>query len=645
MDLAHCLGQRSIFIMHPAYRILHPASRLTQYALRGTQYLSRIRLWHLIAFFLVLGAWTSVVVPLGEGPDELPHFTVTRYIIQHGRLPDSAEEHESFQPPLYYLLSAALTFWIDTSDFVVKADADYDALASGAPRTLLLHTRAESFPYQGWALAWHLMRLLSLAMGALTIAALSATVSVATGDRRLALVSAALLAFLPGFIFMSALVSNDNLAALLAALLCWRIALLLRPPLPDATRAAPGSRSLLLLGLLLGLGLLSKTSMLAFVPTVGVALLFAWTRQRQAEDLKSRSSRSRRDSAPAYTRPGAANRWDWQSWLRANLLVFGAALLVSGWYFVRNYLLYGDWLAWPLVLTANEVRTLPLSLRDWLHAGGQAYRSFWLEWIGIALDPAVQFVLALLTVLALLGLARTVPALRRNRRALLAVLVLHCLIIAVSWARWTQTVAGTGQARLFYPALPAIVLALALGLRALHPRLPMVLIGLLLLIALIMPLRYLAPAYAPAPRITSLPSDVRPISATFKDKMRLIGWELPVTRARPGEILYVGLYWEALKDPGEDDWLKIQLLDARDQFVAFKDGSPSAGRDSTDSWQRGERIASWHRLSVPATAAPGVYRLTVGIHPYGRKNWFPIAEENMWIALSDQLVLAEVTVE
>src|SRR5712692_6001588 len=95
---------------------------------------SRVRPWHLIAVFLVLGAWTSVVVPLGEGPDELPHFTVTRYIIQHGRLPDTAAEHESFQPPLYYLLSAALTFWIDTSDFVVKADADYDPYASDAPK-------------------------------------------------------------------------------------------------------------------------------------------------------------------------------------------------------------------------------------------------------------------------------------------------------------------------------------------------------------------------------------------------------------------------------------------------------------------------------------------------------------------------------
>jgi 4-amino-4-deoxy-L-arabinose transferase-like glycosyltransferase len=215
------------------------------------------------------------------------------------------------------------------------------------------------------------MRLLSLAMGAVTIAAIYATVSALTVDRRLALSCAALLAFLPGFIVMAALVSNDNLAAMLAALVCWRI-VLLRPAEHDAQESLPGLRSLLLLGLLLGLGLLSKTSMLAFVPTVGAALLIARGR----------------------------HRWAWQPWLRANLVVFGTALLVSGWYFVRNYISYGDWLAWPLVLAANEVRTLPLSLRDWLHVGGQAYRSFWLEWIGIALDPVVQLMLALVSMLA-----------------------------------------------------------------------------------------------------------------------------------------------------------------------------------------------------------------------------------------------------
>ncbi|MEP7198567.1 MAG: hypothetical protein ABI874_02005, partial [Chloroflexota bacterium] len=174
--------------------------------------MTRIRLWHILLVFVVLATWTSALIPLGEGPDELPHFTVTRYIVQHGRLPDTPAEHEAFQPPLYYLLSAALTFWIDTSDFVVKANADYDPIASDAPKTLLLHTQVEAFPYRGWALAWHLTRALSVAMGAVTISAIYATARALTGDNRFALIVAAFVAFLPGFIFMSAVMNNDNLA-------------------------------------------------------------------------------------------------------------------------------------------------------------------------------------------------------------------------------------------------------------------------------------------------------------------------------------------------------------------------------------------------------------------------------------------------
>jgi hypothetical protein len=218
-------------------------------------------------------------------------------------------------------------------------------------------------------------------------------------------------------------------------------------------------------------------------------------------------------------------------------------------------------------------------------------------------------------------------------------------VIFVSWVPWTQTVLGTEQARLFYPALAALVLALVLGLRAVNRRLPWLLAAVLLVVAIAAPPLFFAPAYAPAPRIAAPPPGAQPISATFKDKLRLIGWDISAVRARPGDMLKIGLYWESLKDLTDDDWLKIQLLDASDRFVAFKDGSPSAGRDSTDSWRQGERIASVHRLSVPAGAPPGTYRLTVGVHPYGRKNWFPIDEENMWIALGDQLVLTEIRVE
>ncbi|MFN2167825.1 MAG: hypothetical protein ACK2U9_16395, partial [Anaerolineae bacterium] len=119
--------------------------------------------------FVLLATWYSLTIPLGEAPDEVPHFTYIRYLAQYGRLPTTKEEHEAFQPPLYYALGAALTFWVKDDPqmpFAVRANAHYDVLDARAPKNLLLHTAGEAWPYRGWALAWHLVRLLSIALGA-----------------------------------------------------------------------------------------------------------------------------------------------------------------------------------------------------------------------------------------------------------------------------------------------------------------------------------------------------------------------------------------------------------------------------------------------------------------------------------------------
>ena len=51
-----------------------------------------------LLLYLLLAAWFSVAIPLGEAPDEVPHFTYVRYLAQHRRLPTTEEEHEAFQP-------------------------------------------------------------------------------------------------------------------------------------------------------------------------------------------------------------------------------------------------------------------------------------------------------------------------------------------------------------------------------------------------------------------------------------------------------------------------------------------------------------------------------------------------------------------
>jgi hypothetical protein len=174
----------------------------------------------ILVLYLILALAYSVIVPLGEAPDEVPHFTYILYITRHGRLPVGAEEHEGFQPPLYYIIGAATTFWIDTDDYVIKANGDYSFTEDVPPFNLLLHTTAESFPYHDWALAWHLIRLLSVAMGATTVwATYRIAREIFPDEKYIALGAAVFNAFLPQFLFISGVINNDNLAAALSSLM------------------------------------------------------------------------------------------------------------------------------------------------------------------------------------------------------------------------------------------------------------------------------------------------------------------------------------------------------------------------------------------------------------------------------------------
>ena len=154
--------------------------------------------------FVALATWYSLTIPLGEAPDEVPHFTYVRYLIQHGRLPTTTEEHEAFQPPLYYALGAALTFRIEDdpdTPFATRANAHFDVPDPRAPKNLLLHTADEAWPYRDWALAWHLVRLLSIFLGAVTVWAVYQLGRVVFPEvSAIRLTMAALTAFTPQFI-------------------------------------------------------------------------------------------------------------------------------------------------------------------------------------------------------------------------------------------------------------------------------------------------------------------------------------------------------------------------------------------------------------------------------------------------------------
>src|SRR5205823_7407462 len=101
----------------------------------------------------------SLATPPFEASDELWHYPFIKQIADGRGLPvqrPNAEENlarqEGGQPPLYYLIGAAATFWIDTGPpgpvYRVNPHAQTGVPLAYGNKNLVLHGPADDFPWQ-----------------------------------------------------------------------------------------------------------------------------------------------------------------------------------------------------------------------------------------------------------------------------------------------------------------------------------------------------------------------------------------------------------------------------------------------------------------------------------------------------------------
>ncbi|MBK6712073.1 MAG: glycosyltransferase family 39 protein [Chloroflexi bacterium] len=308
----------------------------------------------ILAVYVVLGAAYAWVVPLGEAPDEIDHFLYVRHLVEQRAFPvmypiaADNDTMEANQPPLFYLLNALVT-----APFPMTASADFPLNAcytfdphDGGRAHFYLHQPAEQNPLAADYLAFRVARLVSVLLGALTVwLAYRLGRQMVPGDTRVGLLAAAALAFNPQFVFMTASVNNDVLTAVLgAALVCVSVQAALKPR----------RRLFVLLGLLMGLALLTKFALLALWPLPFLAAgLALWRGERQTA-------------------------------VWGGVAVGGLPVLTAGWWYARAARLYGDPLAWEVHLQAkgSEVlRTTPFTLADLREFAVIHFQSYW-AWFG-----------------------------------------------------------------------------------------------------------------------------------------------------------------------------------------------------------------------------------------------------------------------
>lgn len=565
-----------------------------------------------LAAFLTLGIIYSNTVPIFEKPDELSHYFFVQHLLDERSLPVMGEpgehlwEQEGSQPPLYYTLAALATSWVDTSDAreLLWLNPQRNLGDPGNPgnKNFIVHTDQETRPYRGTTLAVHIDRWLSLLFGAGTVVLIYVIVrQVFPARPLLALSAAATAAFIPQFLFISTSVSNDSLITFLATLALLQ---LIRIASGTSARKEGGEPyrcrwgACGALGITMGLAALTKLSGLALLGLSG--LTFCWIAWR---------------------------RRSWRILLADGLIVAGLAAAIGGWWFARNLQLYGSLDGIDLHLQAmGGRRELALTAESaWRELVGLR-ASFWglFGWFSILMPQWVYCVIDLFTLAGLIGLARKQEG--RNWTQGTALALLWVALVLISLLRWTTMVEGS-QGRLLFPAMPAIVLLLALGWSNVLPArwkswryaFPLGVAGGLFVLSAVAPSRIIAPAYARPQvlEVDALPTGLSRRDITFGERIFLHGCQSDHAHVLPGRVLAVTCYWEALAPLTDDYFTYLHLLGRGIEPVGKEHGYPGSGSFPTTLWPLGKVIAATEWIRVGAdTVAPALGRLSVGVyHP------------------------------
>ncbi len=553
----------------------------------------------LILAYLMLGVIYSFATPVFEASDEIWHYPVVRQIRNNHQLPvqtpgvETDWAQEGSQPPLYYALAAGITFWIDDSDYE-RVRIRNPFVKAGVPGTpdnvnFIAHPPGQG-PWQGGTvLAVYLIRWFSLLMGAGALYfAWRLARTIYPGQESIALLAAAIVAFNPMILFINASVNNDNLLILLATISLWLMAV-------EIKVGASGIRweRTLLLGLLLGLAALTKVSGLMLLPIAALALtIIAW-------------------------RTG-----DWRNWLLRGAALVAMVAAIAGWWYLRNWRLYGDIFGTARMALIAGPRPqgfgLIALLREW--------SSFWYAYWGVfgafnVLAPQWFFrLVTALTLAALVGL--TLRLLRTFRRGWRTAppehlpMIAFVLLTLLGIIRWSLMTPGS-QGRLLFGGAAVIGMYLSAGLLTLVPqrwrsRTTSGISLLLLASALLIPFISIRPAYRPPDPIASLPADAAPLNARFDDAIHLLGYRLHRPATYAGAPLEITLYWTTDAPLSENIDLSVNAFGFHEENVAKLDTWPGGGLLPTSFWQPGVIYPDHYQIKTfPNAVTPTILSLSI----------------------------------
>jgi hypothetical protein len=275
----------------------------------GSDTLQKGLLFFIIIAFLIISTLYSFAVPIYEAQDEKAHFEFIRFIAKEARLPDfrnskdaKAAGVESIQTPFYYIVQGTMLRMLGRSN--IDFEFEKNPLRGKSMPAIYYHNKeGEGFPYQGKYRTFHLLRFTNIVAGILILLIIYKTaLLILPAETCLPAAATGFVALIPQFTYVCAMISNDAFSILFASLaLYFTLRFILSPS------ASP--KLVALMSASIAFGVLSKQMALYLIPVCYVAVLVKGDFREKAKNV-----------------------------LAMTIIL----LLLAGWFYARNWLLFGD---------------------------------------------------------------------------------------------------------------------------------------------------------------------------------------------------------------------------------------------------------------------------------------------------------------
>jgi len=403
-----------------------------------------------LALYFSLALIYSLAVPLWEAPDEPSHYLCVRRFSEGsdfkpprftGAINSVWSEgylfsiYQRSQPPLYYLISAPVMKVLSLRALPLGEGIEFPAIRTdySGSGNLFVHSRESIWSIPSPEVRGHLMRLVSVLLGGITIFFIYRIArAVFPNDHAVALSSGAFAAALPQFNFISGMIGNDSLAALMGA-----ATLLFLVRLADKENRAR-SLDFICLGVLIMLALLTKFNLIFLIP-LAIIVIF----------LKAKDAGS------------------WQVGLSGVVLMLipifigiAAAVIL----FPDDAMIKFRVMVWRLLRTTPTLVTV--EHLQWMVK--DIYRSFWATfgWMSIRVGWWLYLAWGLISLAGLIGWLKVIKQRKgmedgwKRKAGILAAAIVLLLMGVIK----NNLLVRQSQGRFLFPALGAIAVLLSYGL-------------------------------------------------------------------------------------------------------------------------------------------------------------------------------------